>query len=498
MLVDPPLHDRVSRLTKGNTMGEPGSTFLHFNLPNATTWFYFSWLLALALFFKFSRFLSVRNLDVVMLFLLMPGLLVLLEARRGTEAQEAARAVAAGAESAAVPGVGGGGVGNLVSALAPLPKVPSRVVWYSYLWLLGGSVYLLIRCLIDLALVRRPALAPNLNASGLAWLGGALFVCLVAVAFRNTADRSAAAGKESVPLKETKDRIGDLVNQEAAPAASAAEINFWVGRGLAMLCHLAIVAGLIVIGCWHFQDVSAGMAMATFYLLLPYTAVHVGQVHHVWPAALVIWAVTLYRQPTVAGLLLGLAAGSVYFPVLLFPLWLSFYWRRGAGRFSAAFLLAAGVSLALTISVLWSNGELARSLQSTLALTDWQPWKKPTTESEGVWQGVYWAYRTPVFIAYLAFVLTTAFWPAPKNLGHLLALSAAVLIGIQFWYGDQGGVYVLWYLPLLLLLVFRPNLSERRPLPIVGETDWLARLGRALARLGTRLLRLPEPAARVA
>lgn len=479
-------------------MGEPGSTFLHFNLPNATTWFYFSLLLAVALFFKFTRFLSVRNLDVLMLFLLMPGFLLLLEARRGMEAEEAARTVGAAAQSAGMPGTGVGGVAHLASALAPLPRSPSRVVWFSYLWLLGGSAYLLVRCLIDLALVRRPALGPNLNGSGLAWLGGALFVCLVAVAFRNPIDRSAAAGKESVPLKETKDRIGDLVNHEAvAASAPGVDTSFWVGRGLAIACHLLIVAGLIVIGCWHFQEVAAGMAMATFYLLLPYTAVHVGQVHHVWPTALIIWGVVLYRLPTVSGLLLGLAAGSAYFPVLLFPLWLSFYWRRGSGRFAVAFLLAAGLSLALTVSVLWSNGNLAHSLQSTLALTDWQPWKKPTTESEGLWQGVYWAYRTPVFIAYLAFVLTTAFWPSPKNLAHLVALSAAVLIGIQFWYGDQGGVYVLWYLPLLLLLVFRPNLSDRQPLAILAETDWLARLGRLLARLGGRLLKLPEPAARV-
>ena len=53
------------------------SVFLDFNLPNATTWFYFSFLLAMALFFKFSRILSIRNWDVVTLFLLVPGFLLL-------------------------------------------------------------------------------------------------------------------------------------------------------------------------------------------------------------------------------------------------------------------------------------------------------------------------------------------------------------------------------------------------------------------------------------
>ena len=57
------------------------TVFLEFNLPNATTWFYFSFLLAVALFFKFSRLLSMRNWDVLTIFLLVPGLLLLQEAR---------------------------------------------------------------------------------------------------------------------------------------------------------------------------------------------------------------------------------------------------------------------------------------------------------------------------------------------------------------------------------------------------------------------------------
>ena len=100
-------------------------------------------------------------------------------------------------------------------------------------------------------------------------------------------------------------------------------------------------------------------------------------------------------------------------------------------------------------------------------------------------------------VAYAAFVIATLFWPAPKNMAHVLALSAAHLIGIQFWYPDQGGVYVLWYLPLLLLLVFRPNLADRRPPALDPETDWLARLGRALGRVTVRLLRTLESPAPV-
>src|SRR6516225_1881315 len=55
------------------------SVFTDFSLPSATSWFYLSLLLAVALFFKFSRLLSVRNWDVLTLFLLMPGFLILAE-----------------------------------------------------------------------------------------------------------------------------------------------------------------------------------------------------------------------------------------------------------------------------------------------------------------------------------------------------------------------------------------------------------------------------------
>jgi hypothetical protein len=103
----------------------------------------------------------------------------------------------------------------------------------------------------------------------------------------------------------------------------------------------------------------------------------------------------------------------------------------------------------------------------------------------------------PVFVLYTAFLMATLFWPSPKNLAHVIALSAAVLIGLQLWYADQGGVYVLWYLPLLLLLVFRPNLADRRPPLIQPETDWLRRVRGAGVRLVIWLLRLPEPVAPV-
>jgi hypothetical protein len=413
------------------------SIFLEFCLPNAATWFYFSLLLNIALFFQFTRPLSLRNLDVLMLYLLAPGFLLVQEAAALDRAGQLARAA------------------------------NERAVGYG--WLLIGSLYWFVRSVIDLALVRRPGMSANLNTPGLAWLGAALFIGLTVVALRPTPDQEeqAQVGKRPAPIEQVQDTATAVVQQaqtsNGTPASPEA-VRFWAVRGLAMLCHAAVLVGLVMIGWRHFGDLTAGAGAAALYTLVPYTAYNIGQVHHVLPAAFLVWAVFCYRRPTVSGWLLGLAAGTSVFPALLFPLWFGFYSRRGASRFAVAFLAATSASVGITALVLWI-GPSGLNLMTALHLTDWKPWAAPDTES--IWTGAHWAYRLPVFVLFVGFLGVVTVWPRPKNLSHLIAQSAAVLVGVQFWYADRGGLYVLWYLPLLLLMVFRPNLTAAEPPPIV-------------------------------
>jgi hypothetical protein len=427
-----------------------GTIFNYFTiqLPTTATWVYFSALLAAALFVKFSRLLSIRNWDVFTLFLFAPGFLLL-------ESHLADR--------------------------------------WGYGWLLCVSGYFLLRCVADLTLVRRPVLSPNLNLSGLACLGGALFASLIWVGVQQPRTVSDPGDSAPSPIDEvlvkTLPQTPGEVGGFTVPIGTA--------RALALLCHLSVVVGLVLIGWKHFGDIHSGMAAAAFYLLLPYTymltpnsTLGLGRWDHVWPMAWMVWAVFCYRRPILAGIFLGVAAGGVLFPILTLPVWLSFYWKRGAGRFSAAFLLSAVLTLAIAAGVLWAR-YWTQDWHSAETLARWQPWLAPPTDARGVWQGVFWVYRLPVFIAYAAFVVTTLFWPTPKNLAHVLALSAAVLIGIQFWCADNGGVYVLWYMPFLLLLVFRPNLSAAQP---PTREDWLNRLGRRCTQGFLRLFRGPKTA----
>jgi hypothetical protein len=402
------------------------SIFLDFSLPNAATWFYFSLLLTVAIFFQFTRPFSLRNLDLLTLFLMVPGFLLLQEAR----------------------------------TLGASDNKRELIVGYS--WLLAGSLYWFVRCVFDLTLVRRPTTSPNLNTSGLSSLGIALLLCLGAVAFRST-DATAVqsqVGSKPKAIEQLQDSAAAVVEQTQGEMV---DVRFWVERTLALSCHIAVAVGLLMIGWRQFGELPAGVALATLYLLLPYTAYHVGQFHLVWPAAFVTWAVFCYRRPLLSGWLLGLAAGSTFVTILLFPLWLGFYMRRGAGRFAASFGIAFALSVGILAIMLWSDGWLASGLTAK-NVAEWLPWKRSAAES--LWTGVHAAYRLPIFVLFVGFLGVITVWPSPKNLSHLVALSAAVLIGVQFWHADRGGVYVLWYLPLVLMMVFRPNLTGHEPPPI--------------------------------
>src|ERR1700683_2300147 len=93
------------------------SVFQNFWLPNGTTWFYFSLLLSVALFFKFPRLLSVRNWDVVTIFLLVPGVLWIEDAQPNLAQKRIAAATIVGSLSGQALAGPTGGI-NAAGALA--------------------------------------------------------------------------------------------------------------------------------------------------------------------------------------------------------------------------------------------------------------------------------------------------------------------------------------------------------------------------------------------
>jgi hypothetical protein len=91
-------------------------------------------------------------------------------------------------------------------------------------------------------------------------------------------------------------------------------------------------------------------------------------------------------------------------------------------------------------------------------------------EFRGIW-ALGWnpIWRLPVIVAFVILSTFFAIWPAQKNLGNLISGSAALMAAAQFWHGYGGGLYIAWFLPLLLLTIFRPNLQDRVATKVVIE-----------------------------
>jgi hypothetical protein len=236
-----------------------------------------------------------------------------------------------------------------------------------------------------------------------------------------------------------------------------------VARVIAILSNLAIVLGIVGVGYWHFDNIKTGIGCAVMYLLLPYTAQMTGNLEHVVPAALLVLALLAYRQPLIAGVLLGLAAGLVYYPLFLLPLWISFYWHRGLGG------LLTGVTASL---VVLSGLLLLEGMEAFGDHLRWMYglWLPRMNGLEGIWAPgrIQPDYRLPVLVGFFLLSGSFVFWPSRKNLGTLMCGTAALMLAAQFWHGNGGGLFMAWFLPFVLLTVFRPNLDDRVAVQVVN------------------------------
>jgi hypothetical protein len=430
---------------------------------NPTTWAYLASLLLIALYFKFNRIWSVRNWDLLLLILVAPALLMV---QYGLE--------------------------------RPADAEAHSVEYVGYIWLFAVSGVFLLRLLLDTFMVRRPLLEPNLSVGGLTFLGISLFIFLMANVVTGTPDEADVVGSQQavhlrdlsasrkdfnslrthgpgfpflflLPHISTQSVLGEkgsserpLANGTDLPDESAPLVNVVTARVVAIISQLAIVIGLAIVGLRHFDNMKTGIAAATLYLLLPYTAMWTGSVVHALPGALVVWAIVFYRRPLLAGAMVGLAIGTTYYPVFLLPLWISFYWQRGLWRFLIG-AVAMVALLVLTVALMSDDRSVfLAGLRLMFGL-----WLPVEDQLAGAWQ--FWrpVYRYPILAGYVALCLSMALWPAQKNLGTLISYTAAIMLGTQFWHAHSGGLALAWYLPLLLLTIFRPNLEDRVALAVV-------------------------------
>ena len=485
----------------------PTSLFQYEMLP--TTWFYVSAIVILAIFFKFNRVWSVRNFDLIVVILLTPGLLHV--------------------------AMSGGSTG--------------------YAWLFCIQGLLAVRLILDVVMVRRPLLEPNLSSEGLFFACFFLVFFLIAALVVNRGDRidtvntvrleqiltarhihdgvgmnpetrsisssewdnqppgfrpfillteranlafappsqiqkeitgaegtagAADPHSHTIPVSPdvytpadnlpivlpTLDPI--TIDVSPAPAAESAslypELKVWLLiLTLIIAGHLVIVLQFAYIGYRHFGRLQTGIACAALYLLHPYSTQMIGRLDHVIPAALILWSIVAYRRPFFSGLGIGAAAALVWYPLWLIPLWCGFYRHKGWIRFLCGVVSALGAFVLFLLFSLPEWGTFAEQCLHMAGKTAFLIFSQP----DGFWTPDDMFYRMPILALFLVVCFGLFLVPSHKHLATLIGGSALLMLGVQFFQLYQGGLYLSWYLPLLILTIFRPNLEDRTARAVV-------------------------------
>ena len=408
-------------------------------------WFQLAAVFVIALYINFRQVFTLRNWDIIALLAMVPGLIL-------------------------------------------VPMLPSA----GFIVLLVVTGYWIGRCLVDVVLPSRPAVACNLNAGGLAFLLVGLFAFQIAVVFDRephptslavadgarsllrdkrmpytSADGRPTLGPgaywlyvPAVAVSEPAPRADD----QPGPATQPDTAHLAARIGL-VVAHVLLVIGLVLAGWKRLGGVGAGLALAVLCLLLPYARDVADAALDVWPAVAVVWAVVLCTWPPAAAAVLALGASIALVPLFLVPLWCSYY--KGGGRW--AFLLAFLVVYVGLTATAWIGGGGTDVLwTATFGVLEGPgpaAWDLTTVHSaDSFWSHVATpTLRIPLLILYLAVCGALALWPARKTQAALIALSAVVVLGSQFWIGHAGGTYVLWYLPLLGMVGLRgPSTGQPR------------------------------------
>ena len=520
-------------------------------------WLAYASLLVVAVYFRFSRALTIRNLDLVLV-LLIAAAVVIFSHYRDIPYPDAKDESPPAAVKGADPPSSAISSQNLNGETVPNPVVaesPTRVIAEStvesdtnanastagipvesrstevstpespvieslaavlpksdhdsmvggdhpfYTWsklaLVALAVLLVVRLLFDESLTRRPRLDQNLNPAGLTFLCIPAFAILAYGVFMKAAPvtnvKAIEHGRALLQRREVEVNRTDVLSGVPAPTetliaaggAAMAQLSgtlpnsvsvntgktrdteLLVARILVVVAHLVVILGLLYIGRQHFASLQLGVAMSCLYLLLPCTAATVHKLSHVLPAACLIWAIASYRKPTVAGVLLGLACGTLFFAVFLLPLWAVFYGRRGAIRFAVSVL---GVVVVLAACLMMISGDADSFFNRVVTSTNWTVYRlldDTLAVSETSVSQLF--IRIPMAAVFFVMLTAMTVLPRPRNLENLLANSTALVVAAQMWYPEDIGTYVQWYMPLFLLVVFRPRLDRFIPPDIVDR-----------------------------
>jgi hypothetical protein len=226
---------------------------------------------------------------------------------------------------------------------------------------------------------------------------------------------------------------------DALPAAHAAAVAF----------DLACITGMWLVGR-RLGGRTLGLLLAYLWAACPFTLLVANSASNdALVSAVVLGAFLCLHRPVPRGAL-AMAAGMTKFaPLALVPLFVTY----GRGRLAAA-LAAAVTGVAILAPVALGPG-LERFWDRTLGF---QAERSSPFSVWGLYGGLDWL-QAALTVAAAALAVAVAFVPRRRDETTVAALGAAVLIALQLTVTHWFYLYVVWFLPLMLVaLLARPGI----------------------------------------
>ena len=238
----------------------------------------------------------------------------------------------------------------------------------------------------------------------------------------------------------------------------------WSGRWDDLpVAHTAAVAFdlLTMLGLWllgrRIRGPTLGVVLAYAWAANPFTLfVSNSNSNDALVALLGVVALLLASRPLARGAVAALAGLTKFAPLILAPLLAtagpSGTGRRRRARDAALFALGFLAMGALALAPVIGGHEWHTFYERTL---EFQRSRGSPFSVWGFYGGIDWL-QTAVQVAALAFALAAAVLPRRRDLVGLAALAAAVTIAAQLGVTHWFYLYIVWFLPFVLVALFAP------------------------------------------
>ncbi|MBJ7329604.1 MAG: DUF2029 domain-containing protein [Solirubrobacteraceae bacterium] len=230
-------------------------------------------------------------------------------------------------------------------------------------------------------------------------------------------------------------------------------------HGAALFFDLLCVGLVFQVGR-QLRGKAMGMALAYAWVAFPFTTFATStNANDALPAALVLAAIVAATSPGGRGVLIGMAGMTKLAPLALIPLFATYRWKGDRPRTILLFTLGLFITLVLSAAIALLHGGSLRDFYD--ASLGFQAGRKSPFTPWGLYEGLD-SVQTVVQVLGVALGVAVAFLPRRQDVVGLAALSAAVLVALQLGLGYWFFLYVVWWVPLVMIALLGRD----------GEPEW--------------------------